>query len=92
MELTEEQKRVCVQAVTTFGKRCQVLHVVEELRELADALEKAAKGEGNLDEIIDERADVAIMLYQLDELLLPSMATSAAKHIQNKIDKLRGYL
>ena len=92
MELTDDQKLVCLQAVTKFGVRCQVLHVVEELRELADALEKATKGEGNLEEIVDERADVAIMLYQLDALLLPNVAPEAAQHIQTKIDKLRGYL
>lgn len=91
--LSDDQKEVCQQAVLTFGRRWQTLKVVEELRELADELEKAANGEGTTHErVIDERADVEIMLYQLDALILPGVARRVPARIPAKIDKLRGYM
>jgi hypothetical protein len=39
-----------------------------------------------------ERADVAIMLYQLDELILPQTMACVAAHIPVKIKKLQRYL
>jgi NTP pyrophosphatase (non-canonical NTP hydrolase) len=86
--LTEAHKEVCRQAVEKFGRRHQALKVVEELRELAD--EAAVEGFGSAERIIDERADVALVLYQLDELLM-TMACVAA-HAPGKIKKLQRYL
>jgi hypothetical protein len=91
--LTEAHKEVCRQAVEKFGRRHQALKVVEELRELAQELEWAAHGMGTtLERIVDERADVAIMLYQLDELILPQTMACVAAHIPVKIKKLQRYL
>jgi hypothetical protein len=88
--LTEAHKEVCRQAVEKFGRRRQA---VEELRELAQELEWAAHGMGTtLERIVDERADVAIMLYQLDELILPQTMACVAAHIPVKIKKLQRYL
>lgn len=91
--LTDAQKEICRQAVERFGRRRQVLKVVEELRELATELEAAAHGMGTtLEKIVDERADVAIMLYQLDELILPGAASQVPYRIPAKIEKLQHYL
>lgn len=91
--LTEAHKEVCRQAVEKFGRRRQALKVVEELRELATELEAAAHGMGTtLEKIVDERADVAIMLYQLDELILPGAASQVPYRIPAKIQKLQRYL
>jgi hypothetical protein len=91
--LSDEQKVVCQQAVQVFGRRWQVLKVVEELRELATELEAAAHGLGTtLERIVDERADVEIMLYQLDTLILPGMASQVPHRIPAKIEKLKGYM
>ena len=91
--LTDEQKEVCKLAVGHFGRRWQVLKVVEELRELADELEAAARGLGTtLERVVDERADVEIMLYQLDALILPGMASQVPHRIPAKIEKLKGYM
>ena len=93
MELTDAQKEVCRQAVVKFGRRRQVLKVVEELRELAYELEAAvATGMGDPERIIDERADVAMMLYQLDELLMPRTMACVEAHLPRKIEKLQRYL
>lgn len=92
MELTVEQKEVCRQAVETFGTRAQALKAAEELRELADELDKMAYGNGTVDGYVDERADVAIVLYQVDELLLPAFRAQVEDHIPVKIQKLKGYM
>lgn len=93
MDLTDAQKEVCRQAVEKFGRRRQVLKVAEELRELAYELEAAAHGMGTTTErIIDERADVEIMLYQLDELILPGVASQVPHRIPAKIQKLQKYI
>jgi len=91
--LSDEQKEVCQQAVRVFGRRWQVLKVVEELRELATELEAAAHGLGTtLERIVDERADVEIMLYQLDALILPGVASQVPHRIPAKIEKLKRYM
>lgn len=93
MGLTDDQKEICRQVVEKFGRRRQTLKVAEELRELAAELEAAAHGMGTtLKKIVDERADVAIMLYQLDELLLPGAASQVPYRIPAKIQKLQRYL
>lgn len=90
--LTEAHKEVCRQAVEKFGRRRQALKVVEELRELADEIQAAVEGFGSVERIIDERADVALVLYQLDELLMPKTMATVEAHIPRKIEKLKGYL
>ena len=93
MELTDAQKEVCRQAVEKFGRRRQALKVAEELRELAAELEAAAYGQGTtLEKIVDERADVALVLYQLDELLMPQTRACVPTRIPEKIKKLQRYL
>lgn len=92
MELADNHKEVCRRAVDKFGRRWQIGKVAEELRELADELDLAKIGESSLERIIDERADVAIMLYQLDEIILPGVAAQVQFRIPVKIKKLQGYM
>lgn len=75
-ELTPEQKEMALYegAVEKFGKRAQMLVAIEEMSELTKALLKYVRyedfGQGDLecllDSIAEERADVAIMLSQLE--------------------------
>ena len=90
--LTDDQKEICRQAVEKFGRRRQAMKVVEELLELADEIQAAVDGFGSVERIIDERADVAVMLYQLDELLMPGAASQVPYRIPAKIQKLQRYL
>ena len=41
---------------------------------------------------MDERADVAIMLYQLDDILIPSVAGLVPFRIPAKIEKLKKHM
>ena len=91
--LTDDQAHVCQEAVELFGRRHQIIKVAEELRELSDELYKAAYGgDTSMERIVDERADVAIMLYQLDEILIPSVAGLVPFRIPAKIDKLKKHM
>lgn len=87
-QLTVHQCEVCRRAVDHFGRRAQLLKVAEELRELADECEAAANGGSSMDALALERADVEVMLYQLDELLLPTLAAHVPAKIAAQIDRL----
>lgn len=92
MTLTDDQKEICRQAVERFGRRHQIRKVAEELRELADELYLVSMGESSLERVVDERADVALMLYQLDELILPGVMKRVAYHLPTKILKLQRHM
>ena len=75
-EQTPEQREMALYeaAVVKFGERAQILMAVEEMSELTKSLLKYVRHEdlnqGDYDAIIasveEERADVSIMLNQLD--------------------------
>ena len=53
-------------AINTWGKTAQLLMVLEEMSELQkEILKNINRGKDNLDQIVDETADVEIMLEQL---------------------------
>ena len=53
-------------AINTWGERAQLLMVLEEMSELQkEILKNINRGKDNVDQIIDETADVEIMLEQL---------------------------
>lgn len=53
------------QAIETYGKDAQLKMCIEEMAELTQAICKSFRGKDNLDNIIEEIADVEIMLAQL---------------------------
>ena len=53
-------------AVKTWGKEPQMLQVIEEMSELTkEILKNVNRKKNNIDELIEEAADVEIMLEQL---------------------------
>ena len=55
-------------ALKTWGKEPQMLQVIEEMSELTkEILKNINRKKNNIDEIIEETADVEIMLEQLKE-------------------------
>ena len=88
-ELTDRQKIICGMALGQWGWRKQMMKVAEELSELAvaivDAVEKAKPNEELERALVDERADVAIVLYQFDTLLTDEAFTAkVARRINAK--------
>ena len=57
---------VLLDAIMTFGERAQMVVALEELAELQKEITKQLRGEGNLDHLSEEMADVQIMLDQLE--------------------------
>lgn len=96
VELTPKQVAVCWKAVEHFGRRAQLLKVAEELRELAVECERAAAGGfSDIKDLKDvenalalERADVEIVLYQFDHMLLPSLRPVVREKIASQIERL----
>lgn len=64
-------KLYCWQALSTFGESMQFDMAVEELAELAVAVQHYKRGRENAREnVIEEMADVGLVLDQLREILL----------------------
>lgn len=59
---------ICKRAVEVFGKDTQLLMYFEEAGELAQAISKDKRGFGSKDNIVEEIADVEIMLEQLKHI------------------------
>lgn len=60
-----EYRSILCKAICTYGKEAQTLMFFEEVAELEKELCKNARGKQNHDEIVEEIADVEIMLEQL---------------------------
>lgn len=67
--LNDVQRQVCYRAVLAFGYRSQLIKLAEELAELSKEVLKAANFEQNWERLAEERADVSVMLCQLDHLM-----------------------
>ena len=71
-------------ALETWGEKAQMLMVVEEMSELTkEILKNVSRGKNNISEIIEETADVEIMLEQLKENY--KIADAVAEYKANKI-------
>lgn len=63
------QKESCVQIANHYGIESQELMAIEEMSELTKEICKRRRGNDNREKIIDEIADVKIMITQLEHLL-----------------------
>ena len=61
----EERKEIYEKALKTWGTQAQIMMALEEMSELTKELCKHFRGRPNGAEIIDEVADVTIMMEQL---------------------------
>lgn len=92
----EREARILERAIRTFGTRAQILVAVEEMAELQQALLKLIRcedfGQGTKEDALravsGERADVSIMLNQLDLIFGDNTDTEIAK--LERLEKLVG--
>lgn len=84
--MTETQIKILSNAVQTYGKNAQVDKAIEEMAELTKALLKERHNNGSVDDIIEEIADVYIMLSQL--CLIFEAGLSADEFVDYKIERL----
>lgn len=64
-DMTETQIKILSNAVQTYGKNHQVDIAIEEMSELTKALLKDRRNIGAIDDVLEELADVYIMICQL---------------------------
>lgn len=79
--MTEKQIEILSNAVQTYGKAHQVDIAIEEMSELTKALLKDRRNIGAIDDVLEELADVYIMICQL--MLIFTVDTEM---LENQID------
>ena len=86
-KITYEQRvDVYNTAIERYGVPAQSWMVIEEMSELAKELCKMQRGQGDVDALADEIADVTIMLEQLR--LMYDVNTLVCKHMDMKVNRL----
>ena len=84
MYSTPTVKEFAVMAVEQYGERNQLDMVEEECAELIQAVCKRKRGIDNKDNLVDEIADVEIMLEQLKYIsLIPDAEIEQRKKLKN---------
>ncbi len=84
-------ENLCSQAVLKWGTELQKVVSIEEMCELIQAISKNSRGEQNRDNIIEEIADVTIMLHQL-KLIYGVDSQEFEVKLYNKLSKLKNIL
>lgn len=85
-----EREEVYRMAVACFGKPPQKLMAIEEMSELTKAICKDFRGKLNMENLVEEMADVQIMLEQLKIIYDAHEAVDTAMEL--KIKRLRQLL
>jgi NTP pyrophosphatase (non-canonical NTP hydrolase) len=67
--MTDEQKEKCHNIAEHYGEEHQMLKAVEEMAELTQAIMKYLDNPAEWDSLIDELADVNIMIEQLNHIV-----------------------
>ena len=79
-EMTQEREAAILEgAIKKFGYRPQVFVAIEELSELQKELTKWLRGKGTHDGLMEEMADVSIMLNQLELIFGDPVEAEIAK-------------
>lgn len=88
-EVTDTYK----QAIETYGVRAQKLMAIEEMSELTKEICKDFRGKLNREHLVEEMADVLIMLdqlllmYKVSEEEIVSMCTRKMKRLKERLEK-----
>lgn len=80
------QEIVLRKAISNYGKRMQIIVAIEELSELQKELCKMLRGKMNIDHVVEEMADVEIMLRQLKMMICRDY--DIERKINEKIERL----
>lgn len=86
--MNNTQRKICEDAIDTFGVQHQLIKAGEELAELGQQVLKAANGDVNKGHIAEEIADVEIMLEQLK--IIFDRRVSVEAQVDYKLDRLQG--
>lgn len=83
-------KELYVRLIEKYGENMQCIVAMEEMAELQKELSKAIRGKQDINHIIEEIADVEIMLEQLK--LIFRCENAVQEYKLSKLEKTRGKL
>lgn len=86
-----ERTKTYIQLFKKYGETAQLVVAIEELSELQKELCKDIRGKGKRENIIEEIADVSIMLEQL-YLIYQIDSQEVNKVINKKLERTKGIL
>lgn len=81
--MTDEQKAKCHEIADHYGEEHQMLKAVEEMAELTQAIIKYLDDPAKWNDLIEELADVLIMVEQLDYLTQKWVAPLGYEHLSD---------
>lgn len=84
-----EKEQVLKEAIKCWGADKQIDMIIEECGELIVALQKLKRG-GKTDHVIDEIADVSIMMKQAGIIFGASAQLAIQERMEFKINRLKG--
>ena len=79
--MTKQQRKKCQKILEHYGVHHQMDKLMEELRELLEACENVKRASGDLFSMVDEIADVEVMLWQIKYAL----------HLFDEVDSRKEY-
>ena len=82
---------VYYKAIMTYGIRAQSIVAIEELSELTKEITNQLRGKGDADHLVEEIADVEIMLGQL-KMMYDIYDGDVEEHKKQKIERLKACL
>ena len=89
--MTKIEKTLLDKCIDKWGRQAQLLMVLEEMSELQkEILKNVNRGKENIDAIIDETADVEIMLDQLKYIY--GIHQKVEERIPVKLEKVKARL
>ncbi len=89
--MKQEDKEVIQKAIQQWGDHAQILTLLEEMTELQkEILKNINRGRDNLSELIDEAADVEIMMEQFKTIY--NIHQAVEDRIPVKIKKIKARL
>ena len=84
--MTEHEKEICMAALQTWGPKVQNLVIFEEIAEFLKTYAKCIRTKGNREELIDEIADMEIVLQQMK--IMYDVEEDVESSVTRKLEKL----
>lgn len=84
----ETRKKIYEDALVKWGRHNQLTVAIEELSELQKEICKYFRHEGKHEDLIEETADVSIMLEQI--ILMFDIEDEVKKVMEEKLQRLKG--
>ena len=89
IKLTKRQENILKEAIEKYGFNNQLTVAIEEMSELTKEICKIKRGIGGMDNLIEEYADVLIMMEQISMMFYLMDGIELQRQIDFKIERLK---